>query len=120
VAVKREASRRTKSAALLCRSCFSDPLRIVRVFGVRVLSVRVKFGCDVGSPLPDEEDLTFQFLKGLTVRRSSETSALPECRNCFIFRFLIEFAFESSTDRALHRGDTFPDHSISAPARFAG
>ena len=77
---------------------------MVRLFGVHVLSVRVKFGRDVGSPLPDEEDLTFQFSKSLTVHRSRQTSALPERHNCFVFRFLIEFAFESSTDSALHRG----------------
>jgi len=72
---------------------------------VHVLSMFMKFGCDMCSPLPAYQNLTFQVMRGLTAYGSSETSALPECRNCLVFTFLAEFAFESITDRALHRGN---------------
>ena len=68
------------------------------------MSVCVKLGCDMGSSLPANENLTFHVLKRLTGHGSNETGALPERRNCFDFRFLAEFAFEGSTDGALNRG----------------
>jgi hypothetical protein len=53
---------------------------MIRVFGMHVLRVCVKFGCDMGSSLPADENLTFQVLNP-TGYGSTETGALPERRN---------------------------------------
>lgn len=43
----------------LGRCCFANPQGMIRVFRVHVLSVCVKFGCDMGSSLPAYENFTF-------------------------------------------------------------
>ena len=68
-------------------------------------NMRVKFGCDMGLSFPAYENLTFEVLRRLTSHGGDDAGALPERRNCLIFRFLAELAFESSTDCALHRGE---------------
>jgi hypothetical protein len=74
----------------------------------------------MGLSFPADENLTFEVLKQLTGHGISDTGALPERRNCLIFRFLAESAFEGSTDSASHGGITFRLHCRSVFAGLAG
>lgn len=71
---------------------------------MHILSVFVEFGCDMRPPFSATQNLRFEVLRVPTAHGSRERSALAEGRNCLVFTFLTQLAFESGADRALQRG----------------
>ncbi len=93
---------------------------MIGVFPVCILVVCAKFGGDMCASLPAHEDLIFQVLERWTGYGSGEIGTLPQSGNRFVFAFLAQFALESCTDGALHRGDTSLVHSRPAFLGLAG